>query len=353
MVYSLDPTRSLLRRIRRLPRLEVKALASRSWQIAPSETTIVPPAYFLPGQLERVTDYEFASADYAREMYGGHEVLHDASMGYLIEGATLFNGVLYKKDASTYLKTDHRSFPIVAVREEIARGALYGTWGGIKYFGQWLLDDCTTYPLACEEGLPVTIKCPMSPHALEYERLFGMQPCRVDGAYIRELVLFDDVGQNRDKGRRYAERCAMLKRAFSGDTHEGVFILRGQSGNRRILRNELEVSEHLRKTRGFRIVDPMRSTVPEILSACSGARFVAGIEGSHLVHAIMMLSRGSGILTIMPPFRFCTILKDIADREGLKFGFVVGRQIEDGFSINLDELERTLDLMMSTSPPRY
>jgi hypothetical protein len=36
-----------------------------------------------------------------------------------------------------------------------------------------------------------------------------------------------------------------------------VFLLRGGDGDLRLLRNEIAVAEHLAKTRGFRIIDPL------------------------------------------------------------------------------------------------
>ncbi|MFC1878093.1 hypothetical protein ACFL2E_12625 [Thermodesulfobacteriota bacterium] len=78
----------------KLPRRVVKDFATCTWQIAPSETTTIPQAVFLPGQLERVTTYEFASDNYYREMYGGCEINHAPAMGYLIEQALLVNGIL-------------------------------------------------------------------------------------------------------------------------------------------------------------------------------------------------------------------------------------------------------------------
>lgn len=38
--------------------LDLKSIATKSWDIAPGETTVSPPAIFLPGQMERVTGWE-------------------------------------------------------------------------------------------------------------------------------------------------------------------------------------------------------------------------------------------------------------------------------------------------------
>lgn len=345
-MWTLVPTRDLLRRAAKQPRREVKGDATRTWQLSPPETTTPPAAIFLPDQLERVTGYEFAADTFRQDMYGGVEVHHAATHAYLIEHALLVDGILYKGDATTFLRRPHGRMPPLSIRGEIRRGAIYCTFGGNRYFGQWLIDDCVTYPLACNEGVPITTASDVGEHAAVYEQWLAMRPHRVHAARLREVVVFDDFGQNSHKRDRFRSLKAKLVEKVGDAPHPGVFIIRGGTGSRRILRNELELAEQLRKTRGFRIVDPMSTDVPSVLAACAGAQMVVGVEGSHVVHALMLMSEGRSLLTIQPPFRFCTVLKDVADREGIKFGFVVGRQIEHDFFADPDEVERTIDLML-------
>ena len=49
-----------------------------------------------------------------------------------------------------------------------------------------------------------------------------------------------------------------------------------------------------------------------------------------------------GILTLQPPYRFNNIYKEYADCLEMKYGFIVGEQVEDGFQINLDRLDQLL-----------
>ncbi|MFC1878092.1 glycosyltransferase family 61 protein [Thermodesulfobacteriota bacterium] len=212
----------------------------------------------------------------------------------------------------------HRSrVPPVVINREIERGALYSTPGGIRYFGQWLLDDCVTYPMACNEGIPINVAQQVSAHLVQYEHLLDMAPCRVSRAFFRELIIFDDYGQNRHKRCRFSSLREKLSKHIDVTPHTGVFVLRGNSGTRRVLRNEIELAERLKTTRGFRIVDPMTCSVKDILSACFGAQMAVGVEGSHLVHAVMTLKQGSSLLSLMPPFRFSTVLKDVERFEKL------------------------------------
>ena len=334
---------------KRLLKVEPRALseyASRTWSIAPGETSKPNAAFFLPGQLDKVTGWVFADEHPGREMLGGFERSHAPTRAFLLRDAWLIDGVLYKGTACEHLHPRRKGLPELRVTQTIDRAAVYCTPGGNMYFGQWLMDDCVTYPLAMAEGTPVTTAQPAYPHTKVYEDWLGMNPVRVPSAYLRELVIFEDVGQNQGKHKRFAAMGEKL-RAHVDEVkpHPGVFILRGRTGESRLLHNELELADQLRVNRGFRILDPAKSDVPTIVSACAGAQTVVGIEGSGLIHGILLLPPGGAVLTLQPPNRFVSVYKHLTDRDGQRFGFVVGTPERDGFHIVPDELERTLDLL--------
>lgn len=333
---------------RKLFRLDPKfigSLAARTWEIAGVELSTTQPAFFLPNQLERVTGWAFASGHPQREMEGGIRVAHSPTTGLMLKNAWLIDGVLYNGDACSYLQPRSRHwFPLLHVENEIDHGAVYCTYGGNKYFGQWLMDDCVTYPLAAAEGIPITTDQPVNIHTPAYESLLNMKPSRIQSAFIKEVVIFDDVGQNRHKHNRFRSINERLLFHATAKPHPGVFILRGNTGEKRILRNEMELAEHLRDKRGFRILDPAKTDVQTILSTCAGAQTVVGVEGSGLMHGILLLQPGGAVLTLQPPNRFVFLYKHLTDRDHQHFGFVVGIAEENGFRIILDEVERTLDL---------
>ncbi|POZ99718.1 hypothetical protein C4E44_33575, partial [Pseudomonas sp. MWU12-2312b] len=157
------------------------------------------------------------------------------------------------------------------------------------------------------------------------------------------------LSQNRHKHLRFREMGNKLLSHVNASSHPGVFILRGDKGELRLLRNELQLAERLRDRRGFRIIDPAKSDVPTIVAACAGARTVVGIEGSHLIHGVNVLQPGGSLLVLQPPNRFLCFFKYLTDRDQQNFGFVVGTEEGNGFSIDADELERTLDLFPATA----
>jgi hypothetical protein len=346
LMLTLSAVSHLLRK--RLARGTIKTLesvADKSWEIAPGESVVTPPAYFLPNQLERVTGGVFGSEGPRPHMEGGITVQHAPTRGFLITRAQLIDGTLYKNGAAaSFLRPRTSRLPRIRVPREIDRAAVYSTAPGIKFFGQWLQDDCATYALAAAEGPPAAVGHDTSLHGAGYENWLGMNPLRLESTYIRELVIFNDIGQNRSKHARCREMTAKLLSHVEVRPHPGVFLLRGLAGARRVLQNEMELAEQLRDKRGFRILDPMKSDVPTIVATCAGAQTVVGVEGSGLIHGILTLAPGGAVLALQPPNRFVGFYKDLTDRDHQRFGFVVGLPEGDSFRIDPVEVERTLDL---------
>jgi hypothetical protein len=347
-------------RLIRKPSLTLQSQAVKTWEISPGDTSIAPPAFFLPNQLERVTGWEeklfYPHEHPRRTMEGVDRVEHGPTKGYLLKDVWLIDGTLYKGNAKASLSPRSGWLPNIRVENEIDRGAMYCTAGGNKWFGSWLMDDCITYPIACEEGVPVTTAASANLvstvtngilHTPGYEDWLGMTPVRLRNAFFRELVIFDDLSQNRNKHLRFRAMGEKLLSHVNVCSHPGVFILRGGTGELRLLRNEMELAERLRDRRGFRIIDPAKSDVPTIVAACAGARTVVGIEGSHLIHGVNVLQLGGSLLVLQPPNRFLCFFKYLTDRDQQNFGFVVGTPEGDGFSVDPDEVERTLDLFPS------
>jgi hypothetical protein len=326
---------------------DLEAAATRTWDLAPGCESVTPRAFFLPGQLDRVTAWAFADEHPRREMEGGIVERHGPTRAMLIRDAWLLDGVLYKGRAASHLHPRRHRVPQLRVDRVLDRAALYCTPQGNRYFGSWVMDDCPRYPLAVAEGTPITTRLPQGVHARDYEARLEMQPERIDAAHLREVVIFDDVGQNRDKHRRFAAMGDALRRGVDAAPHPGVFILRGRAGEPRILIDELELAHHLQRARGFRILDPMQADVATIIAACAGAQVVVGIEGSALVHGVITLRPGGSLLVLQPPHRFCSVFKHLTDRDGQHFGFVVGTPRGADFTVDVQEVERTLDLFPS------
>lgn len=342
--WTTLPMRGVIRaKISNSLSMDLYNLAEVKYEISPSVDIEIPSSYYLPNQLRRITNVVHTD-DFEGQILGGVKRKQGPCVKYIVKDVTLLDGVLYKKNAWRWFHERTSRFPKFIIENEISHASVYTTGDGIRYFGQWLAEDCVTYPLAQLEGAPLTTAFPPTHHMIEYERLLGMNPIRLDSAYIRELVLFKDGGQTENKHKRFRNIVNTLLSKFEVNSHPGVFILRRDSGEKRILTNEIELAEKLSETRGFKIVDVTRDDLNTILRSCVGAEVVVGVEGSQLMHGLMVLKPGKSVLVLQPPDRFCGTIKRTTDREKQHYGFVVGEKEELGFSIDIDEVERTLDL---------
>lgn len=329
-----------------MPDLESAALDR--WTIAPACKRFVPPARFLPQQLDRIRAAEFGTvADVVRDFRGGYEATQGETLGFRVKHVDLVDGVIYARRAQRNLRPRTRRLPAYAVPREVVSGCLYESWLGNRWFGNWLSDDCLTYPLSESFGAPVRTAAAMGGHAPHYASLLGLRPKPVDRVHFEELIFFRDSSHNDHKKARADQFRARLMAGSNQVELPGVFLLRGTSGAKRILANETSLAEMLSAKRGFRVLDPSSSSVSEIIRCCAGARVIAGVEGSHLVHGLMMMLPSSALFVIQPPDRVVSVLKIITDRQGQVYSFLVGAGSQDSFTVDWGEVDRTLDLALA------
>lgn len=343
---SFRPTmHGMSRLMGRKPR-DVLARAADRWEVAPASTVHVRPALMTAEQLGRIRGAEFGSIDeVVRDFRGGFDSLQAPTIGHSIRNVLLMDGVLYAGDAARHLRPGAGRRRLGLAPRETSRAAMYESWVGNRWFGNWLVDDCLSYRLAEQAGIPTASAraMPAKGHQAAYERRLEMAPVRTEATLFDELVLFEDHSHNAHKRGRSED---MRRRLIGSEPprHPGVYLLRGSSGDKRLLSNEREIAEHLAARHGFTVIDPLASTLEEIVAACAGALVVAGVEGSQLVHGLVMMPPEARALVIQPPSRAVAVLKLHTDRQGQDYSLVVGTGADDVFHAEIDEIDRTLDL---------
>ena len=90
---------------------------------------------------------------------------------------------------------------------------------------------------------------------------------------------------------------------------------------------------------------PTEVTIAHLMEA----DFVISVEGSQLSHAVYALAEGGLRFGLQPPFRFYNAHKDWADALGMHYGFVVGDMSGEGFTVDPDDIMRTIDLFPRAS----
>ncbi len=345
-MFSWRPGFSLVSRLVAGKAPDPETLAREWWQIAPGESRYVPPAIALPGQMERISGTEFGGmAAVIRHLRGGFDAREVPTRGFALRDADLVDGMLYAGRARRALRPGAKPRAFRSVPAERTSGVLYESWIGNRWFGNWLTDDCLACALAERYGLPVATAPEVRGHAAEYERLLGHRPRRFERCHFDELILLDDHANNADRRGRSTRLNARLRLGLAAEASPGVFLLRGTAGDRRLLVNEREIADRLRDEHGFTVLDPLAVDVPRIIAACAGARVIAGVEGSQLTHALVVMAPDSTLLTLQPPDRVTSVLKITTDRQGQGFAFVVGRGERDRFHVEWPEVVATLRLI--------
>ncbi|MCV2869495.1 glycosyltransferase family 61 protein [Defluviimonas sp. WL0002] len=323
-------------------------VADERWEIAPACPREIRPGIALSGQFDRIRGTEFRTLEQVqRELTGGYVETAGPTFGFRLKDVDLVDGVLYSAKGIRHLRQRSRWRPTYVEPQEVASGALYESWWGNRWFGNWLSDDCPRYSLAKEYGKPVCSSLGSSGHVPDYEARLEIAPLRLEKAHFRELLMFDDFTKNDERRGRAEAMRAQLVAAVPHESHPGVFLTRGTTGEARVLANETEIAAHLESRHGFRVLDPATSTVEAIIAACAGARVVAGVEGSHLVHGLAVMPPGSALFVIQPPARVTSVLKFVTDRQGMDYAYLVATGPDEAFTASIEEVDQTLDLLMA------
>lgn len=347
MLGHLRPFGARLRRLARLPQPDFFGGKAERVELSPAETMRFPPALSLPGQVERIADTVFSSKSETIHVLTRTEVAHEGpTLAWHLRHVDLIDGVLYHAGGEYHLRPRQRRMGLARRPQATASGALFETWTSNRWFGSWLMDAPLTYDLALAEGVPLTTDAAKPQgHRRRYQELLDIWPKPVAGdVHFPELTLFDDTPNNSGKAARARRLRARLLDGRDIAPLPGVFLLRGTSGDERLLENEMELAERLAATQNFRVIDPMQASVDELVEACGGARCIVGVEGSHLVHGITVAPDGAAIIPIQPPQRVAATLKLMTDRLDQRFGLLVAEGGDTRFRLAWDDLARTIDL---------
>lgn len=347
-MLTLRPLMNTLRRQLGGTVPDITHRAIERWEVSPASEHETQPVITLPGQVERIIRTEFGSLEMVLgSLKGSPGQIEGPTFGYRLRDVDFVDGVLSCRGAEQHLrKRSHRtSLGYVRPREHLS-GALYESWIGNRWFGNWLLNDCLTYRLAEANGQPVTsTPQPRPGHVARYGEKLSMAPLRLGNVHFDELVLFEDVQNNAGRLARAQDMRRRLLTGLNPQPSPGVFLLRGKSGDARLMRNEAEIAERLQAEHDFRVMYPFDHSVDELAEACGATRIVAGIEGSHLTHGVAAMPPGSTVLTLQPADRVTTSLKLLSDRWQQRYAMIIGHGGADNFEIDWDDVQRTMDLI--------
>jgi hypothetical protein len=337
-------------------RFSYSDVCSKEWIVcpAPDPSRKLPGSIALDGQFDRVTGLSHSGKTFEREraLLAGEWKESRVTTAYLLKDAALLNGYLYKGPFKQTLVSEKEKLVCLEKMAFIDKAALGCTHTGNTWYSHWMTDNLTLELAAQDLAKPILCQHKPYGHAADYRQYLEMKGEVFPQVRCGELIVIDDVSQNDYKRKRYNLLRDRLKKLGSERSGHGVMILRGSSGQLRLLVNEAEVAQYL-ADRGFTLVNPQKMSVKEIVRSIQGAKIVVGVEGSTMVHGFFSIANGGTICILQPPFRFNALYKEYTDCVGMRFAYVVGRAVERGFSIDLDELGQTLDLIEKAQEPAW
>jgi hypothetical protein len=332
--------------------VSMEDVQARTWVVCPEARSVCAPALYPAGAVEKIKQLSpYRNWPTEELLIKGGETVLPPTTGHLLRDVDVIDGRLYCGayewkagfgDAPWWLPADLPAQP------PLARATLETTQTGSEFFGCLLLDDFPLALLAENPAELVALNAKPSGHEAGYRDGLGLPPRRVlRRARIGELTVFIDPAYNASKADRYRQLRANFRQRMAGQSGEPagtgrLYISRGMSGQRRVMSNEAALEAALR-LRGFTVIDPMKLSVAEIARLSLGAKLVVSIEGSQISHAQYAMADDAALVVLQPPNRFCLQYKEYTDALGMRFGFVVCDQAEEGFQVDIDELLRLLD----------
>jgi hypothetical protein len=343
--FSLTP---ILQALLQRTGLALPPPAAETMILAPAETTVTPPSYRLDGQLDRVTGVaEHSSRALEQTRLGSVPFQHRATTAYRIENAVFAKGCLCTSRMIDRQSGERRGLLPVRISDDLDTAVLPLNHFAAIYFGHTVLDGGASMMLAPRFGeacIDSVVSAGMEGHVDRYFALFGLSHRPVRNVRIRNAWIFDDIGMNSHKSARLKQMSARVRTLPTQRTGHGVFIRRRGWGVNRAPQNEAQLEEFF-AGRGFDIIDPRDLTVDQIATRIIGAAVVVGVEGSGMIHGMLALEPGRTVVMLLPPSRLNNMMKDYADGLGLRYGFVIGHTTAQGYTIDAEEILRTIDLV--------
>jgi capsular polysaccharide biosynthesis protein len=310
----------------------------------PAKNFFHPQPVYENADLSRITGLGFGTTQaFELEQTQPIRRIHQPTVAYTVRDLLHLNGIFYATRFKHSVTLSQCQALAWGRATEIAGGVLGKFWISAKFFGRWLLDDIPPARLARNRGLPFGSSRPLQPQQWQYLDLFDAPLISLpNAAWVQTLEILQDSGINVLR----IERWRAMRREFAGSANAlpqaGVFLMRGSTGEQRLLFNELQVAD-LVTSKGFNVVNPGLASLSEVRAATANTKLVVGVEGSQLSHGLLGVADGGAMVLLQPPFRFNTAYRERCDLLGITYAFIVGHSVEGGFKVDLNALGRLLD----------
>ncbi|MFD1194493.1 glycosyltransferase 61 family protein [Seohaeicola saemankumensis] len=315
--------------------------------ICPHEENLVAQAFYLEGQLDRVTGVsENNSFELEKTRITQRVRRDDATVAYRIDNCVFSSGRLLTHRMQDRQGGRRKRKPLASITDTLETAVLPMSHYATFYFGHMVIDGGASSLLAPEFGksyIDTQVAKGMGGHAARYWDLFNLKYTAVEDVRIRHAWIFDDRGMNSHKIARLRKMNSLVRTIPAARSGHGIFFRRRGWGVHRAPENEAQLEDFFAE-RNFEIIDPGEMSVDEMVPRIREADVIIGVEGSGMIHGMLAIRPDAIVVMMLPPWRLNNMMKDYADGLGLRYGFVVGEGGVDGYWIDPEEILRTIDL---------
>jgi len=336
----------MLRKVLKRDMLTIEDYAVETIILSGAEEGIQQAAITLMSEVDKATGNYFGNLSSYIQNATAIEAKHGATEIYRIENVVYDNGYLYKGLVTEHISSLGR--PQNKKAKQVENMFLCSTASGSRYFGDWLVADNCRELIAREMNIEPLKIMPHSSyaHLPELNKLLNLRETYSEGViHIKNLYVSKDYGYNENKRKRCSELRDSLREniKWSDEVSDKVYIARGDGYNSgRGLVNEREVIDYF-ASKGFLIIDPTKMSATQILEKILDCSVVVGIEGSQLAYGFLALKKGGLMLTLQPPYHFQSAFRPRCDAVGVRWGFLVGVEVEGGFDIDIGDIGNLFD----------
>jgi capsular polysaccharide biosynthesis protein len=313
-------------------------------ELCPSEEAWAPAATMLDSAFGKLK--VFPSGISREQVLGrltGCAVRHEPSRAFTLRNARILAGSIYAGGARRHVRSLRDAYSATKP-ERLQRVAFCSSSTGDRFFGHFMTEDIHQVLVAPDFGEAVRFVSRDWRHLPAYREALGVSWREIDAATAEELTVFEDVAQNSLRRRRYRELRARLRHRINPlNPGARIYLRRGSTGAVRSPSNDHEVVTALHR-RGFDILDLETTPAEELIPRLLEARILVSVEGSQLAHGVYTLAENAGVCILMPPRRVFVSMKDRFDALGMPCAIVAGDDCGETYSIDIDDLDRTLDL---------
>lgn len=316
--------------------------AAETIEISPATTVTIPPVIMPEGTLERVTGVSiWTTLERSRSLAKGGSRDLSALYRYVFRDALATPTGFFTAKAGFNEVERYPWLSLGRKPRSVEQGHNAMTFASHIFFGHWIREGLALSLLE-PEGTPIFLPPkPDWPHTSQYIERAGIDVLPDDFVHFGEMSFIDLRSPSPRMFEGLSKLHGRLHKAPQREAPQGLFLSRGATGAARDIVNEDDLRRAL-EDRGFVTLD-MTADLETLQRQALGVPLTVSMEGSNLMHALLLARRGAGHLILNPADRFNLGYNFHARGTDARIATTIAERTEAGYRVDIDATLRTLD----------